>query len=200
MCGYYRRFVPDFAQIARPLTLLTRKNARFEWSDSCQSSFEELKTRLISAPILAYPNIAKPYKLYTDASLHAVGAILTQDSDDGEERVIQYLSHQLTPTQTRWCCMERECYAVIYALSKLRHYLLGSKITVYTDHKPLKSLFTAEMKNARVQRWAVMLDEYGCDIQYRPGYTMKADFLSRIPPNHEFFHGQISTLNTIIFK
>ena len=182
MCGYYQRFIGDFAKIARPLTLLTRKNACFEWSEEYQKTFDHLRFCLTQAPILAYPDVTKPYKLYTDDSLHAVGTILSQQGDDGEEKVIQYLSHQLTATQFRWCCLEREAFAVVYALSKLGHCLLGAQITVYTDHKPLKSLFTAEMRNPRVQRWAVALDEFGCNIQYRPGRTMKADFLSRIPP------------------
>ncbi len=180
MVSYYRNFLEKFSEIAYPLIALTRKNARFHWDDACQDAFEKLKQHLIEAPILAHPDITKPYKLYTDASLFAVGAILTQDGTDGKERVIQYVSHKLSKGQQKWSCVEREAYACVYALNKLRHYLLGAQFTIYTDHKPLRCLFTSEMKNTRVQRWAIMLNEYGCDIQYRPGRTMKADFVSRI--------------------
>lgn len=181
MCGYYRRFIQDFATLARPLTQLTRKNAHFEWTERCQEAFEKLKAFLTTAPVLMYPNVNKGYKLYTDASLHCVGGILTQEDENGEERVVQYLSHQLTPTQSRYSCIEREMYAIVYCLNKVRHFVLGCPLTILTDHRPLRSLFTAEMKNPRVQRWAVALDEYGASVEYRPGRSMKADFLSRLP-------------------
>ena len=80
--------------------------------------------------------MSRPFKLYTDASLHAVGAILTQDFDEGE-RVIQYISKKLSPGQQKWPAIEREAYAIVSSINKLRHFLLGSHFTVYTDHKPL---------------------------------------------------------------
>jgi len=183
MCSYYRRFVPNFAKIAKPLTELTKKNRRFYWTDECQNSFENLRAALMEAPILAYPDISKPYKVYTDASNFAIGAALVQDSEMGE-RVIQYLSHQLNETQQRWPIIEKEAYAIVYSVQKFRPYLLGSKFTVMTDHKPLGHLFTSEMRNARVQRWAIMLDEYGCDVQYiRGSKNVVADALSRLSPS-----------------
>ena len=90
------------------------------------------------------------------------------------------ISQQLSATQQRWPTIEKEAFAIVMALKKFRQYLLGAKVTVFCDHQPLKSLFTAEMKNAKVQRWAIMIDEYQCEIQYRPGKSMKADFVSRI--------------------
>ena len=185
LCSYYRRYVPAFSEVAQPLIALTRKNARFVWDDQCQLAFDQLKQLLTEAPVLAHADIGRPYKLYTDASLNCVGAILTQDGPDGHEHVIHYLSQQLSPTARRWSTIEKECFAVVAALKKFRQYLLGSKFTVYTDHKPLRSLFTADMRNAKVQRWGILIDEYQCDIQYRPGKSMKADFLSRLkdPPD-----------------
>ena len=191
MCGFYRRFVPDFAKIAKPLTELTKKNRHFHWDDACQSSFETLRTALTVAPILAYPNVDKPYKLYTDASQNAIGAALVQETELGE-RVIQYLSHQLNETQRRWPTIEREAYAIVYSVQKFRPYLLGCKFTVMTDHKPLKHLFTSEMRNARIQRWAIILDEYGCDIQYISGrQNVVADALSRLDTSREDCHTEI---------
>ena len=106
--------------------------------------------------------------------------VLMQDFPQGP-RIIQYVSKQLSDGQKKWPTIEREAYAIIFAVNKLRPYLRGSKFTIYTDHKPLRSLFTSEMKNARIQRWAIMLQEYGCDVQYHAGKSnIPADFLSRI--------------------
>ncbi len=118
--------------------------------------------------------------MYTDASLFAIGGILAQNDDSGQERVVQYISHQLSAGQRKWPCIEREAYAIVFCVSKLRPFLLGAQFTIFTDHKPLQSLFVSEMKNPRVQRWAIMLDEYGASIEYHPGKKMKADFVSRI--------------------
>ena len=178
--GYYMKFIPQFAQIARPLVLLTKKNNRFVWGADCQSSFETLKGKLASSSILTFPEPSLPYKLYTDASQYAVGAVLTQDRAEGE-KVIQYVSHKLNAGQQKWPTIEREAYAIIHAVKKLRHYLYGSDFTIFTDHKPLKSLFTAEMKNTRVQRWAIQLEEYSPRIEYKPGkLNMVADLMSRL--------------------
>ena len=128
---------------------------------------------------MAYPDVSRSYKLYTDASNYAIGGILTQENESGEH-VIQYLSHKLTAGQQKWPVIEKEAYAIVYAIRKLRPYLYGAKFTVYTDHKPLKSLFTAEMNNTRIQRWAILINEYGCDIQHTSGKSnARADYLSR---------------------
>ena len=182
LSSYYRRFINQFAKIAKPLTELTKKNRRFHWTEECQTAFETLRNALIEAPVLAYPDLKKPYKVYTDASNNAIGAALVQDTEMGE-RVIQYLSHQLNGSQLHWPIIEKEAYAIVYSIQKFRPYLLGSKFTVMTDHKPLKHLFTSEMRNARVQRWAIMLDEYGCDVEYiSASKNIVADALSRLGP------------------
>ena len=185
MASYYRKFIPNFSDVVKPLTELTKKNAKFMWNEKRQTAFDRIKQALASAPVLAHPDFSRPFRLYTDASLYAVGAVLTQDFPEGE-RVIQYLSKQLTVGQQKWPTIEREAYAIIHAVNKMRHFLLGHRFTVYTDHKPLRSLFSAEMKNARVQRWAIILDEYGCNIEYRKGSAnVPADMLSRVPPTKD---------------
>ena len=180
MCGYYRRYIPNFAHVAGPLISLTRKNAVFTWSPACEQAFQTLKTWLTNSPVLIHPDLNKPYRVYTDASDYAVGAILAQLGDDGEKHVVHYLSQQLSRTQRKWATIEKEAWAVVTALKKFRQYLLGAEFTIFTDHKPLKSLFTAEMKNARIQRWGILISEFNCSIQYREGKHMKADFVSRI--------------------
>ena len=181
MANFYRKFIPNFAEIAKPMTNLTRHNARFFWGPEEQGAFDVLKEKLTQAPVLAYADPALSYKLYTDASEQAVGAVLTQVTPEGE-RVIQYISHKLKDGPRKWPVIEREAFAIVYAIAKLRHFLLGSRFTVYTDHKPLRTLFTSEMRNTRVQKWAVLINEYGCNIEYFPGKkNVCADMMSRAP-------------------
>ena len=133
--------------------------------------------------MVRYPRIDLPYKLYTDASDSCVGAILCQTHEDGVEYVVQYVSHQLSTTQQRWATIEKEAYAVVYALQKLRPYLYGANFVVYTDHKPLLCLFSKSLNNTKIQRWTILLAEYGATIKYRPGSNnIRADMLSGLPP------------------
>ena len=182
MTGYYRHCIPNYAKIANPLVQLTKKNRRFSWTQIHQTAFQSLKELLTSNYVMSHPDPQLPYKLYTDASDTCVGAILVQTKADGVEHVIQYVSHQLTRTQQRWATIEKEAYAVVYAITKLRPYLYGASFHVYTDHKPLTSLFTKQMVNTKIQRWAILLAEYGATISYRKGkHNIRADMLSRIP-------------------
>jgi hypothetical protein len=181
MTGYYRDHIPNYATLALPLTELTKKGHPFIWGDEQKKSFEILKQALVKAPILAHPDPSRPYVLYTDASDLAIGAILVQQDETGTERVIAYLSHKLSGPQLHWPTIEKEAYAVIYALRKFHPYLWCATFEVHTDHKPLKSLFTAEIHNTKLQRWAIQISEYGCPIKYHPGkLNIRADMLSRI--------------------
>ena len=142
--------------------------------------------------VLTYPNPTKPYVLYTDASDYGIGAILVQEVD-GIERPIHFVSKTLTTEQRRWSTIEKEAYAIVHALQKLRPYLWGAKFEVRTDHKPLLSLFKNPIKNAKITRWAILLSEYACPIVYCPGkQNAKADLLSRIQPLEQ----QICVLDT----
>ena len=183
MTGYYRQCIPGYARLAQPLTELTKKRRKFDWTRPCQAAFDNLKKAIISDAVVRYPRVDLPYKLYTDASDLCVGAILCQTHEDGIEYVVQYVSHQLSSTQRRWATIEKEAYAVVYALQKLRPYLYGAEFVVYTDHKPLLCLFSKCMANTKIQRWAILLAEYGATIKYRPGNNnIRADMLSRLPP------------------
>ena len=179
--GYYRQCIPNFATIALPLTELTRTKQPFVWGPPQQESFDKLKEALVSPEVMAHPDPKKPYTLHTDASDHSIGGVLSQKDDYGKERVIYYLSHKLSETQRRWSTIEKEAYAVIYALKKLHAYLHGAEFVIKTDHKPLKSLFQSEIKNTKLQRWAIQISEYGAEIQYHPGkLNVVADMLSRV--------------------
>ncbi len=154
MAGYYRQCVPGFAEYAAPLNALTKKHARFEWTERHQWGFDKLKEALCSERVMIHPDPMKPYQLHTDASDYAVGAILTQERD-GVDRPVQYVSKFLNDAQRKWPAITKEAYAIVYALKKLRPYLQGEPFTIYTDHKPLRSLFSCEMKNSMLQRWAM---------------------------------------------
>jgi transposase InsO family protein len=184
--SYYRRFVPNFSQIAEPLIRLTKKYARFKWTPECQTAFDFLRDSLAVVPLLAYPDTNKPYVLYTDASDNCLGACLTQKTDDGEEKPIYFLSHKLSPTQTRWSTIEKERYAIYYSLQKLDHYLHNAQFVIRTDHKPLKYLLDAPMQNKKIQRWALSIAGYDCKIEYIMGTENHcADLLSRLPHGPE---------------
>ena len=193
MCSYYRRYVPDFSKIAKPLTALTKKSAEFNWTVKCQESFQTLKDALSTSPILAFPNLEKKFYVYTDASDIAVGAVLVQEQEDGPH-AIHYISSALTPTQGRWPIIEREAWAIIHAVRKFKPYLFGTEFIIRTDHKPLEYLFRSEIKNVKVQKWAMELGQYNCTIEYITGpKNVQADFLSRLPGQGSI---PVSVINT----
>ncbi|CAC5360922.1 unnamed protein product [Mytilus coruscus] len=187
--SYYRRFVPLFyLKIAEPIVALSRKNKVFDWTNTCQVAFEKLRGELAKVPLLAYPDLNKPYVLYTDASDSCVGACLTQLQESpikGEnevERPIYFLSHKLSDTQTRWSTIEKEAFAIHYALQKLNHYLYNAEFVIKTDLKPLKYILESPMQNKKIQLWALNITGYNCTIQYIPGpQNVCADFMSRLP-------------------
>ena len=183
MCSYYRRFIPNFSQIAEPIIALTRKYAHFKWSDTHQRAFEYLKDSLTAVPLLVYPDSNKPYVLYTDSSDTCIGACLTQECD-GDEKPIYYLSHKLSRSQCKWSVVEKEAFAIHFALQKLDYYLHNSQFVIRTDHKPLKYLLESPMQNKKIQLWALSMSGYNCTIEYIAGTTNTcADLLSRHPDN-----------------
>ena len=186
MVGYYRRFVPNMSEIAEPLIALTRKHAHFKWTEKCQVAFDFIKESLTTIPLLTYPDPNLPYTLYTDASDHCVGACLTQVSEiDGVEKPLYFLSHRLSDTQTRWATIEKEAFAIYFALKKLDHYLHGAEFVIKCDHKPLKYVLDAPMQNRKIQLWALSIAGYNCQVEYIPGpQNMCADLLSRVPPSY----------------
>ena len=167
----------------RFLVALTRKHTRWEWTHEHEAAFCCLQNMLLSDKVLMYPRVTQPYKLYTDASANCVQNILTQQDDDGVERIIQYVSDQLNDTQRRWASVEREAYAIVYCLKKLQLYLWGADFEIFTDHKPLQALFMGEVGNTQVQQRVVLIAEFGAPIRYRQGKNNScAHFLRHLPP------------------
>ena len=175
LAGYYRRFVQGFARIAKPLTNLTRQGTPFLWSDGCEESFQVLKRRLTTAPILVLPEDGIEYDVYCDASYQGLGAVLMQNG-----KVIAYASRQLKDYETRYPTHDLELAAVVFALKIWRHYLYRVKCNIYTDHNSMKYYFTQKELNMRQRRWLELVKDYDCEIKYQPGKAnVVADALSR---------------------
>lgn len=196
MANYYRRFVQDFAKIATPLNSLLNKDKKFEWNIQCQSAFETLKEKLISAPILAYPDTSKSFILTCDASDSAVGYVLGQIDDENREYVICYGGKSLSTDQKKFNTTEKECLAVLEGIAAFRPYLVHSRFTVVTDHKALVWLQTAK-HTGRLERWALKLQEYNFQIVHRPGKSnLVADALSRRDYPKEVSTTEINSVQT----
>ncbi|KAL0344330.1 UNVERIFIED_CONTAM: Transposon Ty3-I Gag-Pol polyprotein [Sesamum angustifolium] len=156
------------------------KNAPFNWNDKCAQSFEELKKRLTSAPILALPSGDGGYVVYTDASRQGLGCVLMQHG-----KVIAYASRQLRPYEINYPTHDLELAAIVHALKIWRHYLYGETFQIFTDHKSLKYIPTQKELNLRQRRWIELLKDYDCTIDYHPGKAnIVADALSRKTVDH----------------
>ena len=179
LAGYYRRHVRNFAELAKPLTTLTKKGVPFEWTNEQQQAFQRLKDILSTEPLLIYPDFTQPFIVACDASTKAVGAVLSQ-MRNGEERPIAYCSRQLNSAETKYSVTELELLALIFATKQFRCYLYGRKFTVYTDHRALKWLLNLQDPSSRLTRWALKLSEYDFQVEHRSNTKMRhADALSR---------------------
>ncbi|GJQ91974.1 putative reverse transcriptase domain-containing protein [Tanacetum coccineum] len=146
------------------MTKLTQKKVKFEWGDKQEAAFQLLKQKLCSAPILALPEGSEDFIAYCDASKKGLGAVLMQ-----REKVISYASRQLKIHEKNYTTHDLELGAVVFALKIWRHYLYGTKCTVFTDHKSLQHILDQKELNMRQRRWLELLSDYDCDIRYHPG-------------------------------
>ena len=177
LAGYYRKFVEGFSKIEAPLTKLTRKDIKYDWVDACQQSFEDLKGRLTSAPVLALPNGRDGFVVYSDASRQGLGCVLMQN-----DRVIAYASRQLKKHEENYPTHDLELAEVVFALKIWRHYLYGVPCKIFTDHKSLQYIFTHKELNLRQRRWLELIKDYDYTIEYHLGKAnVVADALSRRP-------------------
>jgi len=175
LAGYYRRFVEGFSRVAHPITSLQKKGKVFKWTPECQQSFEHLKHLLTTAPILCIADPNKDYVVCTDASKEGVGGVLMQ-----EGRVIAYESRKLKEHEQKYSAYDLELAAVIHALKMWRHYLLGRKFLLLTDHHSLTNYFSQPTLNARQARWADFLSGFDFEIKHLKGKENRvADALSR---------------------
>ena len=178
-CSYYRKFVKGFSSLAKPLYTLTENQVKFVWGIECQNAFEKLKLMLSSSPILSFPKGEGEFILDTDASNIGIGAVLSQ-RQFGNERVIAYFSKVLSKAERNYCVTRRELLAIIDSLNFFRHYLLGRKFMIRTDHVSLKWLMSFKDLEGQLARWLEKLQEFEFEVEHRKGQTHRnADGLSR---------------------
>src|SRR3954468_19087124 len=181
--GFYRRFIKDFSKITKPLCDLLAKDAVFKFDESCMEAFETLKEKLISAPIVVAPDWTLPFYIMCDASNLAIGAVLGQRKEK-IFHVIYYASRTLNGAQLNYATTEKEFLAVIFAVDKFRQYLLGTKMTIWTNHSAIKYLVTKKDAKPRLIRWVLLLQEFDLEIKDRKGSdNLMADHLSRLEEN-----------------
>jgi ribonuclease HI len=175
LAGYYQRFIKGFLKIRKLMTELLDKDKKFEWTSACEASFQELKKRLTTAPILVMPDMKKSFSIYCDASDQGLGCVLMQD-----DHVVAYASRQLRKHEAHYPIHDLELAAVVHALKIWRNYLMGKRCELYTDHKSLKYIFTQSNLNLRQRRWLELIKDYDLGINYHPRKTnMVADALSQ---------------------
>ena len=166
--GFYRRFIKDFSKIARPLCRLLEKETKFNFNDSCQAAFEEIKIRLVQAPIMAAPEWDQGFEIMCDASDFAMGAVLGQRKDK-IFRAIYYARRTFNEAQENYSATEKEMLAIVFACEKFRPYILGSHIIVHTDHAAIKYLMSKKEAKPRLIRWVLLLQEFDLEIKDKRG-------------------------------
>ncbi|KAI3698239.1 hypothetical protein L6452_31352 [Arctium lappa] len=175
LAGYYRRFIQDFSKVASSLMMLTKKNVKFVWTEEQEKAFRTLQRKLCEAPILSLLEGSEDFVVYSDASKRGLGCVLIQRG-----KVIAYASRQLKVHEKNYPTHDLELAAVVFALKLWRHYLYGTKCTLYTDHKSLKYVFYQKELNMRQRSWLELLKDYDCELLYHPGKAnVVTDALSR---------------------
>jgi hypothetical protein len=162
--GYYRRFIEGFLKIRKPMTELLEKDKKFEWTPACEASFQQLKKRLTTTPILVMPDMEKPFSIYYDAFGQGLGCVLMQDG-----HVVAYASRQLRKHEAHYPTHDLELATIVHAPKIWSHYLMGKRCELYTDHKILKYIFTQSKLNLRQRRWLELIKDYDLGINYHPG-------------------------------
>ena len=188
LTGYYRKFVPRFADTSRPLTTLTKKDQKFEWTPACQKSFKLLKEALCCEPVLKYADISKPYTLYTDASKFSWAGVLTQKhrADVNGKQVttdhpVTFVSGLFRGSQLNWAALTKEAFAIYMSVKKFPFYLTDAQILLRSDHKPLEKFLLKNTLNSKVNNWAMELEVFNIQFDYIKGQNnVLTDMLSRL--------------------
>ena len=173
LIGYYRKFIPRFSDIARSLTNLTRNDTDFKWTEKCDKAFKHLKSLLMEHPILRYPDPNKGYTLFMDASGIGWAGVLTQEFEDDKgkrkQHPICYVSGQFRGSQQNWAALTKEAYAIYMSVRKLCFYVTDAEVTIKCDHLPLKKFLQKQTLNAKVNNWAVELEQFNLKLEWIQG-------------------------------
>ena len=170
----------DFSKIARPLCRLLEKDAKFNFDESCQYSFEEIKSRLVEAPIIAKPDWNKEFEIMCDASDYAMGVVLGQKAEK-MFRTIYYSNKTFNKAQENYSTTEKEMLAMVFACEQFKPYILGSHVIIHTDHAAIKYLMAKKETKPRLIRWVLLLHEFDMEIKDKKGCdNVIADHLSRV--------------------
>ena len=182
LANYYRRFIKDFAQIARPMNMLTRKDVKWQWGGEQQKAFDELKEIFTTRPVLVAPDLDKEFRVEADTSNYAMGGVLLMKCSDELWRPVAFISKSLSNTERNYEIHNKEMLTVVRCLETWRHLLEGTTIRfeIWTDHKNLEYFMKAQKLNRRQARWALYLLRFDFMLKHIPGSRMgKADSLSR---------------------
>ena len=200
--GWYRRFIHDFSTLTAPLTDTLKKSAKFTLTPEAVKSFEELKQRLVTSPVLSSPDFDRPFFVQCDASNVGIGAVLFQKDDTDGEHPIEYFSRKLNTAQKNYSTTEKECLAVVLAIEKFRQYIELMDFTVITDHSSLQWLMRQQDLNGRLARWSLKLQGYKFSIEHRKGTkNVVPDMLSRLDMEElTFDRTKIINFNSEEFK
>lgn len=178
--NYYRKFIPNFAAIARPLNKLTRKNSTFNWTEECEKAFQTLKKKLLSPEVLQYPDFNHEFIITVDASSYACGAVISQNIDN-KDRPIAYISRTFEKGEKNKPIIEKELLAIHFAVMTFEPYIWGKHFTIRTDHKPLVHLYNLKNPSSKLSLIRMDLEKFNFTITYIPGKSnVTADALSRI--------------------
>jgi hypothetical protein len=182
LVNYYRNFIPSFAKIAKPLHTLSSIKSTWNWNNNHTTAFMNLKDALINYPVLRCSNPDKPFIIHTDASGNALGAVLAQQDNDGNEYAISYISRVLNTHEKNYDTTQKECLAVVWAVKKWYEYIGDKSFVIFTDHSALKWLLKLKAApNQRLARWILQLQQYDFEVRHRPGIKhQNADALSRL--------------------
>ena len=185
LIGYYRKFVPCFADISRPLTKLTHHNVVFEWTDQCAKAFNHLSELLMEYPILRYPNPTQGYILYTDARRIGWLGVFTQEHRDKKSKAknhpICYISGQFRGSQLNGAALTKEAYAIYMSVRRLSFYVTDAEVTIRSDHLPLKKFLNKQTMNSKVNNWGMELEQFRLHLEWIQGsQNLLADSLSHL--------------------
>ena len=188
LTGYYRKFVPRFADISRPLTQLTKKEMKFVWTWECQKSYKLLKSFLCGEPILKYAHTSKPYSLYTDGNKYGWAGVLTQSHTtviDGKsvttDHPFVFVSGLFRGSQLNWAALTKEAYTIYMSVKKLSFYLIQADVLLKSDHLPLKRFLHKNTLNSKINNWAMKLESFNIKFEHIKGHNnIIADTLSHL--------------------